>query len=41
MAGALTPTNLGSRAELLVDKHADYIRGFAEVRREGSRAAGV
>ncbi len=33
MAGALTPPDLGVRAELLIDKHAHYIKGFAEVRR--------
>ena len=32
MAGALTPLDLDARAELLVDKHARYIQGFAEVR---------
>ena len=31
MAGAVTPPDLGARAELLVDKHARYIKSFAEV----------
>jgi hypothetical protein len=28
---ALTPLDLGPRAELLVDKHAAYIKGFARI----------
>jgi hypothetical protein len=27
-----TPAELGARGEVLLEKHADYIRGFAEVR---------
>lgn len=28
----ITPSDLGPRGELLVDKHASYIAAFAEVR---------
>ena len=37
--GETTPTDLGARATLLVDKHAAYIKKVAEVRAESGLRA--